>query len=589
MRIVKLPVLLAGCAALAACGGGGGGGGGPRSTPTPTPAPSPAPTPTPTPTPSGTDFQSLAGVKSFDVTAARSRTTYVSTDGEVLSSEAERGDMVIRYDADADSYEVSYGILASRYGAGDKQEERIEGETQYLTADSGFYVSRSPYNFIPEEGRIMRDYVATAFWEIGVGSAGTATTYWTASVFGFPTEGALPVAGQATYLTDVVGVMAASGQEVAFVQGLADFVVDFSSGEFRLSGFMNETSIFTTGGSGGSLRFNAGGALGDANSFSGLLSYEGSHTNFVGTIEGQFFGPDAQEMGGVFDAASGDDTLVGTVTGHATNYASTSEGLRNFGLVDPRRTERYATREARLFWHEADGVIDWTSASNGGSTMVEYGPDGVELVSGPFTYRPDEADLVESEGAFLRYETEVEGEPASVRLFKVGEDNPDIVLTYASFGSAILARPPGSGQDFIEEYFVFGDETPMGIVTARSGSATYSGRAYGSAASVTHGQFDIAGSADFTVDFDTDRYEASLALTGTQGGVDQDFGTWSFASENLGTAVATGLDADDRGGMQIWYFGPLAHEIGGTFWLATGPDLVDDTIHIAGAVVATEN
>lgn len=595
MRLSSLVVALAAGAALTACGGGDGG---PSRTPAPTPAPSPAPSPSPSPTPAptpapATSFDTLSGSYSFTANAERARTTFTSEGGVTVDSTVEVGGLDIAYDQAADRFTVGYGILSGGFGAAERLAERFEGETVFVGDRSALYLSRAPYYYDFTEGPVMRDHVATAMWQLFSPRGETATTTWTVAVYGYPSApGDVPTSGQAHFLADVVGFMAVGGEEIAVVQGLADFVVDFATGDFRLTGYMEEASAITGGGAGGALQLAAGGSIDADGHFGGYLTYHGLREDLAGTISGGFYGPEANELGATFSATNGPSTLIGTVTGHKTNYASTSEGIGNLGLVSPRREERYQTFHSTLDWRETATGTDWTSSGLGGSGLVTFGPDGVRSLYG---HTLDPASEASGDAAFRTYEMpwDASGDypmPARLRTYRIGAENPELQLTYASFGQLRVAYEPGSeGQQYHETWFVWGDRTPEYLTLARTGIATYRGLAYGSAQSIAHGAFEVDGSADFTVDFSSLRYSAALDLTGHQGGEIRDLGVWVFAGENLGSSVlATSPYAEGTGAMQIGFFGPTAQELGAAFSMRTGDQMAAETISIAGAALAIE-
>lgn len=137
-------------------------------------------------------------------------------------------------------------------------------------------------------------------------------------VLGYRTPNSgMPTAGSATYSGTAQGIVVSSKGESAQLTGNASILANFSSARVTgtLSGMMangtpwNDVSLTST------LVGNV--FSGDArvmSSSSGTHAFSGSAT---GNLEGQFFGPVAQELGAVWTLFDGSRTAVGTLTGRS--------------------------------------------------------------------------------------------------------------------------------------------------------------------------------------------------------------------------------------------------------------------------------
>jgi hypothetical protein len=152
-------------------------------------------------------------------------------------------------------------------------------------------------------GSFVYTYTAFAtFAQGGDSFTSGASANDTLAVFGFLTPAAsVPRSGSATYTLDLMGTKPGTGSGK----------VDFGGGTYSFSGTLNSNNVGTFGGT-----FSSNGTLASsANGFSGYidvttkLDYAGSSgamvnqtTTYRGVLGGAFFGPQAQELGGVFNA-----------------------------------------------------------------------------------------------------------------------------------------------------------------------------------------------------------------------------------------------------------------------------------------------
>ncbi|BBB28905.1 transferrin-binding protein-like solute binding protein [Neptunomonas japonica] len=155
------------------------------------------------------------------------------------------------------------------------------------------------------------DYQAFGVWRTG---NGTAAGVIGGLSFGLKTA-SVPVTGNATFTGQLVGTYINAIGQGNFVKGAVSINSDFAarslafstSGTSTINPSSGATSAISSLDMTGTLTYGAG-----ANAFSGGVSTAG--TGLTGTASGAFYGPNAAEIGGVFNvkAASGVEFYSGS-------------------------------------------------------------------------------------------------------------------------------------------------------------------------------------------------------------------------------------------------------------------------------------
>jgi hypothetical protein len=214
-----------------------------------------------------------------------------------------------------------------------------------------------------------------------------------------------------------------------------------------------------------------------------------------------------------------------------------------------------------------------TSATLGAGT-VELNPSGAITVSpaGLSSVALTSSDKVSSGNAnFTAYDSG----GTQVSIYKAGSSNTELALTYSTFGSW---QGPSGGTS----YFVYGLATDPAVIAARTGSANYTGVAYGTAINTATAVIaSVNGTATFAVNFDMGGYSGSFGLknSSTNYGTFNVSGTITSGTANVGGV--TGVTAGS-GTIAPAFFGPTGQEFGGPFQIA----IPTATTTIVGAVVA---
>lgn len=554
--------------ALSACGGGGGGS--VASTPVPPVAP---------PVATNSTITDLAANQNFVNDDASSSLAFDLTTKTTISGTAKLAPLTVTYDAGSKSYTLSESNGTDAFSAADVQSS-ANGETRYSKA-SGAGHDYLTLVTTPYSSNTANKYVGLGFWQRNVSAGTRQDTFFDVFTYGFPTAaGATPRTGDGKFAVDVFGLASIPGAEPRVFQGRGSFNIDFAAGVFATNTNLTETGLLS-GSSvvGGGIQLQGAGTLtGGTSAFVGNVLYGGQSGTIGGQLSGRFYGPAAEELGASFAGSTSDGA---TFTGGFTGQRDSSVPSVNLTLLNLTGPQLFYTQEA---------LLDYTSfdAGSGGTpyarttTMVSqfnqqnsdtftYGPGRSDLPGGSFTA----TSLVAStDPNFKTYKKTFNGQDVTLELFRPGPANTELALTYASFGRWSSSAKNGVVTNSDKVNFVYGLETPAGLLSARTGSAHYNGVAYGAAANeTTDAHWDVHGTSTFDVNFSNQRYSGALSLGGTTvGGSSQvDFGTFTFANQLSATTAESQAsllqNGTNVGMLSSRFFGPNGDEIGGPFTL----------------------
>jgi hypothetical protein len=342
----------------------------------------------------------------------------------------------------------------------------------------------------------------------------------------------------------VFGLLAVPGTNVLTSQGSGRFDVNFLTGQFNTSATLPEFGVVSGNNTGAGSLTGSGSLSSNAGSFSGTASYNGAGLTKYGTINGQFYGPSGQELGAVVSATGSDGSVISAAMVGMQNTTLTPVNLT---LDQPVADQIFYTQNI-LLTKTPDTISPlaaYTSTISGNLTQYASGnvtisPGLSSLPNSTFTA----ADKVASSNAnFTSYQQASGSRTISLDLYKTGSANTELALTYLSFGRWSASEPQPSTLDGAKMYFVYGMATNAAAILARTGSAHYSGVAYGSAINTaTAAAYNVTGTSVFDVNFSQSTYTGSLALKGNGSAGSADFGSVGFASTLAnGTATAASL------------------------------------------------
>ncbi len=525
--------------------------------------------------------------------------------GDFSSIATTHGPMLLRYDAATNTYTLISPDVTSFY---DVNFGRFVGVGRFATSWDQKGVSR--FTTPP------LSYVRTREWEYV--SDGDSTTNYRLSyhTYGMPTADDNIIRGGTAGYKIVVNGVAADNEfrNPMRFSGIGDFFVDLATGEINaytpldieeeaiLSGMFGVSTV-------GDWRFN-GTLSSNANQFDGTVVMNGIGT-YNGTGSGQFFGPAAQEVGGVFRLTEADgNAAVGSFVG------VNDDSVTNPNADDPGILDLTEKTELELLY------VD-TRDSHGDLIRITYDPDagGYDLtfrLAGLTTAKERTAainsgnlDASRSSDAVAYYTGEVtdrfDGDllPYTATATRLGGQNPDIQLSYTSIMDIIVENQPG-GYSF-RDYHVAATGLRSRIVP-RSGNGRYSAITRGFASvstkddtSKNYEVYRIGGKATFLVDFSALSVMANIGnmrgvrISASNSGGQQAriFDGFSVNAAITGTNFATGFNGamgPYQGSLSGAFFGPDAAEIGGVFEANSGlPNFDPLVIDIDAAFAGVKN
>lgn len=573
---------------VAGCGGGGGGVNSAGSNP---PAPGGGSTPV------NTTIGDLRANQNFTNTASASQVAFDLTTRTTITGGVAPGALTVSYDAASKTYTVAAGGQSSAFAPGDIVGS-ADGETRYRKSTAA---GRELLTLVtePYTGTKANQYVGLGYWQRNVLTGSRQDTYLSTFTYGFETPAsAVPRSGNISFTIDVFGLSATTGYEPRVFQGNGSFVADLMSGVFHAQAYNHETGLLSGDTiSGGGVELVAAGHLSSSDGqFSGNAYYGGTNGKAAGTVNGRFYGPAGQEIGASFGGVAPDGSIF---NGAFTGQRDATPTLENLTLTNMVTKQFFYDSSARLSYTSFDddaaepyarsrqlgGQLEWLNADT-----FNYGPGESDLVSGKFTVQDK---IPSSDPNFTSYHKVINDNDVYLDLYKPGAGNTELALTYASFGLWRASQHHGVVNQDDRVYLAYGIETPAGLLAAKTGTAQYTGVAYGAGGNERTGaHYEIKGTSTFAVDFGAHKLSGALALNGTSinGGASLDFGTFDFGGSiyefsryNLTPFAAPGYE---YGSLVSRFYGPDGEEIAGSFSLVVPEGRAGVGTYIAGVAAA---
>ena len=258
---IKIGAVLAAILSLAACGGGGGSSVTTSSSSTPTPAPRPTPTPTPTPTPSPAPAPS-AQYQGVHLTAG-------SNQAHTARAQSYNSNTLNEIQVGSRTVTVKYpGISVGKFINLGPHDNKM------IASDGSLSYSRFGAYFGPDKSAAEIANGARSTQTNKVFSMGQVTTN-------------MPTTGTAVYNGRSLG----SSTGNVYGEGTSRFNVNF--GAKTISGTVSNATYSAD------LRGTISGA-----------SFSGAHNGV--NMSGNFYGPNAAELGGVYNGTSNGRSVVGS-------------------------------------------------------------------------------------------------------------------------------------------------------------------------------------------------------------------------------------------------------------------------------------
>ncbi|WP_428332617.1 transferrin-binding protein-like solute binding protein [Novosphingobium sp.] len=409
-------------------------------------------------------------------------------------------------------------------------------------------------------------------------------------VFGNPTAlGGVPRTGTAGYALNVQGIVGDTNfKNLLNFNGTGTLTADFSAGtltagsavSYLPTGSLSPTAVATG-------NFAATGTISaTANALTGTVTLDGLGSAYSGPLNGQFYGPGAQELGAAFSASSASGTASGFFTAQNTNPAGSLATLQTATSFDvnasqasqacncliPQSTRGSSVVSFNPTYPEANiyALSEVSVYSSGSEINFVVGRPGQPFLSN-LEFNESSGSLQQLANAFGTGYTAA----YDLKLFNPTPSNPVLVLTYTSFAD-LTTTETFQGQTYVGRYFI-----PFGIETTPSqmpttGSANYSGIVYGEG-SLNGGSYNntLSGTSMLSANFATGAITATANITATD--TDTNVATTfspvtlsgAISGNSFNVATAAPASAKNLGGVAAGnFYGPAANEFGAAFALS---------------------
>ncbi|MBO9582246.1 MAG: hypothetical protein J7498_15270 [Sphingobium sp.] len=300
------------CAAclLSACGGGG----------TEGVSSTPAPTPTPVSPPTGGTNSTLTNLRvsqTFEGLGVVNRFTAAASNAATSNRQPQTGGAVqVRYDASTGSYTIANGQLPdASFSSADRSATDSTPAISTYSKTSGTRTDNLAL-FNPGTGntKLALTYASYGGWQstnTTGSSADVATTFFVYGIKTAPSD--MPINGMGSYKTTLDGLFAGNSGVYTLGGGSA-IVADFAAGtiDFSMTPLGRNIADGTTKDFGAIL---GSGTIGSGTSAFTGTSDAASMNGYSATLQGQFYGPQAAEVGSTFLLTGADGQGSGVIVG----------------------------------------------------------------------------------------------------------------------------------------------------------------------------------------------------------------------------------------------------------------------------------
>ena len=410
-------------------------------------------------------------------------------------------------------------------------------------------------------------------------------------VFGIPsTADVVPTTGSAAYSLTFRGNRASSISDVPLkMWGAGSALIDFATGRLELQG---RTGDSKRGGrplssTDGSTTIRGSAAIGSDGLFTNgtFAATSGVTGTYTGSLNGQFYGPDATEIGG---------TMIGDAGGLFISLA-----FAGFELPDVAADDTLANLTGTNRLETVRRVVDLPdptpefSEAPIGEHIIFDADAGTYRVFGRFSdgFGPKDRAPGSDAPDLIAYETRIPlayNQAATYEFALFDGSTQSIELSYTSFVRSLETITDGAG-DLVDQqlsYFAFGNATPADQLP-QTGTASYTGALFGDVTDGTQVLSSLRGSSTMQVDFGSMDLTGSLAPVATDlNGATRDFGSFDFAGTiDSFTATFEALFSSAQGSLAGRFYGDRAQEFAATFGIV----LPDEGLRLEGVTVGKEN
>ncbi|WP_213982492.1 transferrin-binding protein-like solute binding protein [Sphingomonas sp. dw_22] len=510
---------------------------------------------------------------------------------------AGQANISIHYDAATQSYTVDALGMVQTFGPSDIDASQSSNEIDVYLKSTATTSDSLSLTRPGSSGPLTYRYVGGGFWQRVTANADSTDFAIDSFIYGVQTPiSDVPRTGQAVYPVTLIGGL---GDDLPVaLSGLGMLQADFASGEINTSGTMLFVSI--NGVVLGSTSFTGAGAIGSGtNGFTGTFAFNESGM-FNGTMNGHFYGPGASEVGAAWYATQADGRVAaGTLIGRQDATAAGS----NIRLTDLHYDFTQPVSIADFAYAaDTDGIVTGTTPATSYDRDFSYKASDAsftytDAASVAHTVHAADRVAAQSTSSLDVYEiANPDGSRYRLSLFKPGAANPQLTLTYASFGrwDSIAAGALAADPIRNSAFFAWGIKTDPNLVP-RTGTGHYEGVVAGIAATSGGAAYELGGTSVFDLNFGNLSFGGGLTLSGrdVKSGVTSGLGTFAFAPGTVGLDGALTADlwdgAASLGNFKGQLYGPGAEELGGSFhlrWPADPANPAGPATEASGVTVA---
>jgi hypothetical protein len=526
------------------------------------------------------------------------------TNGNPGGGSASSSVLTIGYDSTTQGYTVSSGGRTQTFLPSDIDAASSNSQITVYTRGSGSFTESLTLTKPGTSGSLTYQYVGTGYYQRTTTTSSTISATIDAFVYGVPTPDAtVRRTGAARYDVDILGIYAFTDQPVS-IRGTGTIDIDFETFRIITNGGYTEFST-TTGAQTGIGNFQGTATLSPTtNLFSGPVRVSAINA----TMNGLLYGPNSTEVGATIsgtDALSG-VAVVATLLGRKSQELVTQ--ATNTDLVNLKKSTQFISNsQGARFALDSGGA--YTGTTFRGNSNISYDADTQtytvssstpSFTSGPGlysqTFAPADADAGQTDGQFRAFTKTANGETSTLKLYKPAGSNSDIQLTHTGLG---VLKTSKTGER-TETWFIYGlPSNAGGTYAAATGSATYTGKVFGTAqASLASGGVgQLSGTATLSVNF-----AGTGSLTGQMNPIATfadnstlTLGTYLFTLGSLNSGAPNGWQAsidgpgDDTGSIAGYFFGNLYPEFGASFFVDTFATPAANEYSLTGAIIGKKD
>ncbi|MEO7383993.1 MAG: transferrin-binding protein-like solute binding protein, partial [Novosphingobium sp.] len=423
-------------------------------------------------------------------------------------------------------------------------------------------------------------------------------------VYGFPTAAsAVPRIGKAFYDARINGGILEPGVSAQTFSGTGSLTADFAVGTLTGNGAyeartLNSNDLFhsfnVSGNQTDTGNWSTSATLGSAsNSIAGSFTLAGTKT-YTGNLNGNIYGPSADQIGGTF-------ALTSITNGRVSGYLVGTKNLVSSGSQMPLASITIMTSLptlsiSQLYNRNIGAIAPFTTfsipdrnkfgmainpSSNTEKTRTE--PNGVTFGGSDFSSSKSDQNF----NAYSKDDTPPGYNyirTANIYNYIADGQAGHINLTYSGFSIyQYSSLDPGNADQIRTTFMSYGQATADSLMP-RSGSASYTGIAYGqgfindpsSSNTFKSSIYNMTGSSSVNANFSTGAVSGNITLSGVgvSGEALRDFGSANFSgtinSSYYNSAQISGFSATSttgalQGDVYGQFFGPNGQEVGGAF------------------------